>query len=117
MKPGILKVEVTQHHINTGVKRECFDCPITYALIDAIEKHESGAKSKKAVESYKQYLYRKVSVAKTIKLPYCFNVVELPDTVSDWIIAFDHDKTVKPFSFEILIKKQPMAPIIQNVAI
>lgn len=88
-----INVIVTDKHIKHGSKKECFDCPIAYAIIDALSK----------TEKEKQYYYRKVSVAKTIKiLNYIsYDDIELPEKIKKWIMNFDYGKKVSGISFTI----------------
>lgn len=92
MKKEDFIVSVKKEHIDSGVKLSCFDCPIAYAIIDAVskDKHE------------KQRMYRRVSVANSINFPdISYSSMRLPDEIRRWVIDFDNGKKVKPFKFKV----------------
>jgi len=88
----LIKINVSKKDIEDGVKKSCFDCPISYAIIRDCK-----------------ISYRNVSVAKTIKINGCLQHIEIPEWMGEWIILFDKGLQVQPFEFYILKKKMPNA--------
>lgn len=103
-----LRVTVTRRHIATGSKKSCFDCPIAYALIDAMFPVK-----------YRWATYRKASVAETIKIQggklTHYAPIEIPDDIKEWIIKFDKGEKVYPFSF--VIQQSSYYPSVPNCKI
>jgi len=97
MKTNKIIVEVTQKDIDEGTKGSCYDCPIAYAIIKALNKHN------KIKKKYLQdFYYRRVYCAKELS---CFDIsykdIKWPKEIRDWIIAFDKGEKVQPFKFII----------------
>jgi hypothetical protein len=77
-----LKISVTQHHIDTGVRGNCKSDPIALALIDA------GFKNPWVGPSY-------VRIAGGVK-------INLPAEAMDFIDVFDNrPEESRPFEFEL----------------
>jgi hypothetical protein len=85
-------IRVTQHYIDHGVKEDCGKCPAALAIIDAV----IGATGR---------AYRVVVDGMYIRF-YGWNSrqvgkVETPETVIEFIEAFDSDRPVSPFEFPL----------------
>jgi hypothetical protein len=79
--PTILKVKVTQKHINNGKPRKAAFCPIALAL------KESG--------------YKGVDVGDIINVKFGkFKPVYYNKRAEEFVSKFDDYQTVKPFEFE-----------------
>ena len=77
-----MKIEVTQSHIDNGHRTKCKECPIALAIIDVVgEGNEVMVYPHGARINGDLYF--------------------LPIQASDFILDFDRDKAVHPFSFEL----------------
>ena len=80
--PKTLTINVTQKHINDGVRCECKDCPVALALKDA------GATD---------------VIAGFGQMAFSFNGKEYqtpaPHAVVDFIYHYDNGESVAPFTF------------------
>jgi len=80
-------INVTQSHINNGIRESCHKCAIALALNDALDNkyyllvedviHISGL-------NYNSWITRKIN-----------------SKIADFIFDFDQGKKVKPFSFNL----------------
>ena len=75
-----MKIEVTQAHIEQGVKSDCSLCPVALAMA------ESGFDQPHAT---------------CRDLSWLGVLVKTPLRVSEWIERFDLGRQVEPFTFEI----------------
>jgi hypothetical protein len=83
---AIVKVNVTQKHIDIGVPKDCKYCPIAFALRDLGFKHfDVGVISINIFESAYGDVKR----------------INLPKNVGSFIQDFDAGREVKPFEFEL----------------
>lgn len=92
MKTRKIIVDVTQEHIDCGVRKSCDHCPISLAVLEALELSQDGPDDLilGVTDSYVCF-YNKNSYQS-----------KLPPVASDFIDAFDRDKgLVYPFSFEL----------------
>lgn len=80
-------VEVRQHHIDQGAKRQGSSCPIARAC------HDAGIKG---VHVNACSIYMQSSKDDGIKKPFNNDTF-----VANWVDTFDNDGEVKPFKFQI----------------
>lgn len=76
-----MSVDVTQEHIDKGMRDSCLSCPIALAL---------KKKGDRLVRV-------RNTVAYVANMPY-----QLPQEAIAFILDFDHGELVKPFSFEMV---------------
>ena len=80
-----MKIEVTQAHIDAGKRGRCTKCPVSLAIMDALD-------------------VKRVMVGSQIKIgrPHMISLLT-PETVDGFIQAFDGNWShgVTPFSFEL----------------
>ena len=89
----VIKVCVTQKHINKGKRQFPACCPVSYAIREALD----DMLGKVYVCVYKHYF---TAIMKTKSLSYNYNII-LPSNAMEFIRNFDTGKQVKPFSFNI----------------
>ena len=82
----IIKVEVTQRHINSGLKRDCNKCPVALVLKEIFPNASRIIVGGFAIDMY------------ALGEEYFHN---FPDSVGNFTLAFDDGKEVEPFAFEI----------------
>lgn len=76
-------INVTQQDIDKGIKRTCLTCPVAIAMARATGKSITVSR-----ESFWYGMRR----------------IRLPKEAIDFIWAFDDDRKVEPFSFEVTIE-------------
>lgn len=95
-------IEVTQKDINKGKKTNCAKCPVARAA-----QRKQMPEYHFEATSCSLKVYRASEVSRNSGRPregsFHINEFFLPDFVQDWILAYDGDNMVKPFSFELLI--------------
>jgi hypothetical protein len=84
-----VRIDVTQEDINAGVPRDSCRCPIAHAIDRAIGSTSMDCVS---VNAFKVSVWRDERRLWSALTP--------PDLI-DFIKAFDHDRDVKPFSFDL----------------
>jgi hypothetical protein len=77
-------INVTQEDIDSGHKGQCETCPIALAAMRVF-------KTRVLAEGQELHVYHND----------IWNLFFLPEEATYFIKAFDHDKPVSPFSFEI----------------
>jgi hypothetical protein len=90
-----VRVEVTAEDIKHGAMSDCENCPVAWAFIRAT-----------GLDHFK------VSVDEiTITWPFSDRkeAIELPESVSEWISAFDDGKPVSPISFDLDVPAEALA--------
>lgn len=91
-----LKIEVTQEHIDSGVVRDCQQCPIAIAIAQHLTHRI-------VVEVGDSALLTHSETGKLVD-------VDLPDEADDFICAFDGEDIsdpVKPFAFDLDVTNVP----------
>ena len=83
-------VDVTQEHIDSGFKDDGFRCPFARALRPHIKLGLDPY-----VGSTVVYIYDSES--------YCVGRLNLPQKVTDFIVAYDKEFPVQPFTAEVMI--------------
>lgn len=83
-------INVTQAHINKGLKARCNGCPIALAIKEALGWDDAWVDCG----------------AITIGEPGHLTQVLLPERVIRWYEAFDKGETVRPFSFKITCQEE-----------
>lgn len=86
----VIKVEVTQEHIDRGASNDCWSCPIALSLGNYFDK------SKVFYEVDAHY----------IDFPNEDILCLLKEEAVSFIDDFDSNKKVKPFSFDLEVPKQ-----------
>lgn len=81
----VIKIKVTEEHIDKGNQADCYSCPIALALKEASQ--ELGTPE---VCGYMVYWPKKIGT--------------LPHKAREFIRKFDKDRTAQPFEFEIDIE-------------
>ncbi|WP_420431480.1 hypothetical protein [Candidatus Poriferisocius sp.] len=81
-----MKIEVTQDHIDTGLRRNCHQCPVALAISDVFpgSRVNVGGVDVDIVQPDFTEIY------------FC-----LPEKVEYFIMHFDRGLTVKPFTFAV----------------
>jgi hypothetical protein len=94
MKTRKVTINVTQKHIDKGAQKYCYRCPITLAVLEALELSQDGPDG---------------IILGTADCYVCFYNKDsyqskLPQVAVDFIECFDRNKgLVSPFSFELEI--------------
>ena len=96
----IYTINVTQDHIDNGQRESAFRCPLALAIKESLNikyiPNEINGKAHYPVGVTHQYfrIYDTLSN---------FQEYELPEKVYDFVIKFDRNEEVQPFSFEMEI--------------
>lgn len=78
-----MTIEVTQDDIDSGIARQCRDCPIALAVERAAN------------------VPRRSVVASQYEIKIGGQYFKVPKSALDFINAFDAEMSVKPFTFEL----------------
>jgi hypothetical protein len=87
-------ITVTADHIEHGVNADCRACPIALAIAEAVT--EPGIVV--AVFQNDARIWRPIQGSSLHEPLY---TADLPDAARQFIVAFDNDEHVEPFSFEL----------------
>ena len=92
-----MTIEVAQRHIDEGYRRNCWKCPISLAILDRVR-----AGVRVAVSSFRVD-FMNDSFEDQLEPP---GSLVLPNEVRWFVMDYDHNLPVKPFSFELDIPKE-----------
>lgn len=82
-----MKIQVTQEHIDNGLRNSCFSCPIALAINEC--NGITGA----------QVLLHEIRIRKDCNL-YDVNC-KTTKQIRDFMMLFDNGRKVEPFEFEL----------------
>lgn len=87
-------INVTQDHIDRGVKEDCEKCPVALAVFETVPGCVYADVSDIGI---------KVHIRDVANGGYGVSTTKAPASVPAFYAAFDSGRPVKPFSFELTI--------------
>ena len=98
----VIRVTVTQKHIDKGQRFQCYKCPIALAVKAALKPIYPEIKLRVAVQAGRVFVRRKGCDK--------WNHVYLPELVSDWVSLYDrlwddrvYSQAFQPKPFEFIL--------------
>lgn len=96
LRPAVkltVHVEVTQAHIDAGVRMDCQHCPASLAVLDALRRDEVALIEPEAVNVHNLY-------ALIVTRQYGPMLANVPGVLNDFIDQFDDDECDAPGPIE-----------------
>ena len=84
----IVQIEVTQAHIDRGVREECYKCPVSLAIGDRLNE-----------SSFAEVFHEEVSIWGNDTGGY--DDIPFPENVSRRIYVYDNEYIMFPFTFTL----------------
>lgn len=88
-------VEVTEQDIKDGARGDCYYCPIALAVQRAL--------------NHPPKVHVIISYVHVVMEDLSMKTYSLPQVATDFIVDFDHDFKISPFTFEML----PYVPFVE----
>lgn len=108
----LLKVSVTQEDIDSGIKRDCYFCPIALATMRALKKlvwldRKTKVEVQKInIRCWRYNLTKSLWDSSELRHYYAFGA--LPKECQIFVWSYDIGDRVKPFSFEIKLTRHKL---------